>query len=303
MKFKSKTYLVILPLMLALTSCSLADNERKMVREGNKFYQDSTYDKAEVLYRKALDYNPTSFAANYNIANVTYKQEKYANATRKYKRLLDSLETKQWKAAANHNLGNSYLHEKKVDEAIEAYKESLRNNPADMETKYNLAYAMQLKEQQQQNQDKNGGGQNDKQNQGQGDKNQDQSQNQNKEDQQSQNDNKPQDGDNETKPQPKPDASDDKEEQKDREEKQGKKQDNDKQQGYDGEEQKQDAQPKDAEKGDQNPEEQQQTPSGISKKDAENILDAIAVEEKDTQEKVDKEKARKIGVKRNKKNW
>lgn len=273
------------------SSCSLADNERKMVREGNKAYQDSIFDEAEVLYRKALDYAPTSFAANYNIANTTYKQENYKSAAAKYKRLLDSLETKEWKASANHNLGNSYLHAKKVDKAIAAYKEALRNNPGDKETKYNLLYAMNLKNKQQQNKQKK------------------QEKQQQKQDQKSEQNAEPKDGDKEQKPQPTPKEDEDKQEKDNKEEKNQQKgtskNDGEQEKGKEDKKQNEENAKQDDTNNKQPDEagEERKVPVGISKKDAENILDAIAVEEKDTQEKVQKEKARKKGRVRKQKNW
>ncbi len=308
-----------------LSSCSLGDNERKMVREGNKAYQDSVFNEAEILYRKALDFNPTSFAANYNLANATYKQENFKSATKKYKRLLDSLETKEWRASANHNLGNSYLHTKKLDKAIEAYKESLRNNPDDKETKYNLIYAMKLKEQQQQQKQQNKDNQNkkqqnkDKKNEDKDKQNEQNKQNQDQQkDQKSKQDNKPKSGDNEKKPQPKPQKGDEEDEKDNKQDnsdgQKDNKKDDQKEGGKDKNEgdepkdnpNKQDDKNRQNSQQEENPKEngeQQKIPVGISKEDAENILDAIAIEEKDAQEKVQKDKARKAGRVRTKKNW
>lgn len=310
MRKRHSYFLLITALSFLLSSCSLADNERKMVREGNKAYKDSIYDEAEILYRKALDYNPTSFAANYNIANATYKQENYKAAVPKYKRLLDSLETTEWKSATLHNLANSYLHTQEIDKAIEAYKESLRHNPNDKETKYNLVYAMNLKQQQQQQNQQQENQEQNQQNQPQG--------NDKKEDQKSEQNNQPKDGDKETKPQPKPQEGEDEEqnnEQQDNKDNKGKdEQDKDQQgdkkdNGDKGDEQenqqpKDNPQPIEPKEGqaDENGE-KHAIPVEISKEDAENLLDAIAVEEKQAQEKVQKDKARKKGRVRNKKNW
>lgn len=340
---KTQLFLIGIILSIVFCSCSLGDNERKMVREGNKAYQDSIFDEAEVLYRKALDFNPTSFSANYNIANTTYKQQNFKSAVAKYERLLDSLETKEWKASTHHNLGNSYLHSKELDKAIEAYKNALRNNPDDKETKYNLMYAMKLKDQQKQQQQKQNKDQQKQDKQDKKDK-QDQKDKQNKEqkqDEKSKQDNKPKDGDKEKKPQPKPQKDEDKKDekqgkndksdQKKNEEEKGKKDDKQKDKKEDekkegdkdkekengkeqdknedgkdkGKENNKPQQPKEPKDG-KNPKEkgqEQKIPVGISKEDAKNILDAIAVEEKEAQKKVQKDKVRKAGRVKRKKNW
>ena len=59
-----------------------------------------------------------------------------------------------------HNMGVIFHSQKDYAKAVEAYKQSLRNNPKDDETRYNLALAQKmLKDQQQdqqnQNQDQN----------------------------------------------------------------------------------------------------------------------------------------------------
>ena len=63
-------------------------------------------------------------------------------------------------AAAFHNLGNALMEEKQYEKSIEAYKQSLKSNPKDDETRYNLAVAQymlrqQQKQQQQQQQQQN----------------------------------------------------------------------------------------------------------------------------------------------------
>ena len=53
------------------------------------------------------------------------------------------------------NLGVIFHSQKDYAKAVEAYKESLRNNPKDDETRYNLALAQKQLQDQQQNQDQN----------------------------------------------------------------------------------------------------------------------------------------------------
>ena len=94
------------------------------------------------------------------------------------------------KAMVYHNLGVVCQQHQLYDQAIAAYEESLRNNPNDNETRYNLALCKRLqKNQPKQNQNKNNQNKNkqnknnqDKNNQNQNNKNQDK-QNQNKQQQ------------------------------------------------------------------------------------------------------------------------
>jgi tetratricopeptide (TPR) repeat protein len=134
---------------------SFGQKERKMVREGVKDYLGNSYSEAEVQFRKALDEKPGLYEADYNIANSLYKQKKYGEAAVEYDRLIQETSDPQQKANLYHNLGNTQLMAQEYEKGIDAYKNSLRIRPDDEDTRYNLAYALQmLKQQQQQNQDK-----------------------------------------------------------------------------------------------------------------------------------------------------
>ena len=147
-----------------------AQNDRKVIRQGIKAYEKGDYSDAEVQFRKAGDLNGESFIADYNTGAALYKQEKYEETAKQFESLAQSGTDPQKLAKVWHNMGNSLLEGEQYQASIEAYKNSLRLNPGDMDTKYNLAYAREkLKEQQQQNQ-----------------QNQDQQQNQQNQDQQAQ---------------------------------------------------------------------------------------------------------------------
>jgi len=136
-----------------------AQNERKFIRQGNKYFEEATKDKsridtvqfnkAEIEYRKALDKKPDDPKWDFNLADALYKQMKFEQSAEKFKDISEKTSNKMEKSRALHNLGNSLLMNKKLDESIAAYKEALRNNPEDLETKYNLLYAMNMKKKQQ----------------------------------------------------------------------------------------------------------------------------------------------------------
>ena len=58
------------------------------------------------------------------------------------------------KADAHHNVGNIAMKEKQYAPAVDAFKNALRNNPNDDETRYNLALAQKLLKEQQKDEDK-----------------------------------------------------------------------------------------------------------------------------------------------------
>ena len=137
--------------------------ERKNVRDGNKLYADEKYTESEIAYRKSLEVNPRSVEGTYNLGNALYKQKKFPEAAEQYQLLTGQaekmVETEEGKARlANifRNLGDISMQSKEYQKSVEAFKQSLRLNPTDDETRYNLALAQKLLEDQQnQNQDQN----------------------------------------------------------------------------------------------------------------------------------------------------
>lgn len=157
-----------------------AQKENKYIRQGNGNYYENNFKDAEVDYMKALEKNPESTNGQYNLGNALYKQENFEDASKLFGSVAGRDMTDQTKAEAFYNLGNSYVKAQKFPEAIESYKNSLRYNPDDMDTKYNLEYAKKMMQQQQQDQQK----QDDQQKEDKKDQEQDQKQDQQKQDQQ-----------------------------------------------------------------------------------------------------------------------
>ena len=254
-----KRYLFTGLLLLAAVTC-FAQGERKSVRHGNRDFRKEKWQQAEINYKKALVADSTSVAADYNLGNTYYRMENYPEADRYYKAGIDSLAKGKHGADAFHNMGNALLKQRAWQGAVEAYKNALRRNPDDMETKTNLAYAQKMLENEQQN-----GGGNDDQNQNQDQQDQDQDQNQDQNQNQNQNQNEDQNKD--------------------------QNQNNDQNQDQKDDQQNQQDQPQ-----------QGQQPK-ITPQAAQQMLQAIQAQEKDTQDKVKKEKAAKLKSKQKEKNW
>jgi tetratricopeptide (TPR) repeat protein len=140
---------LLLLILLFFTIDALAQHPNSLVRKGNTSYTDTLYSQAEQKYREALMKDQNSYAASFNLADAIYKQEKFSESTSLFKALSEKTQNKIEKSESFHNLGNSLMKEQKIDEAIEAYKNALRNNPKDIDTKHNLAYAQRMKNQQQ----------------------------------------------------------------------------------------------------------------------------------------------------------
>lgn len=126
-----------------------AQNERSHIRSGNELFMEQKYADAEVEYKKAIDKNPQSFKATFNNGDALYQQEKYDEAIKEFKIVTTYEKDKSRLANTWYNIGNSNLKLNKYQDAVDAYKNALRNNPTDMDAKYNLEYAKKKLEQQQ----------------------------------------------------------------------------------------------------------------------------------------------------------
>lgn len=157
--------------------CVNAQTEKKSIRKGNNAYEKEDYVESEVQYRKALETNAHSIKGNYNLANSLYKQEKFEDAVTTSSEINMAGLSDLQKAAVYHNKGNAFFKQQKFQESADAYKQALKLNPKDTETKYNMSEALRMLKQQQQQQQQN------KDNQNQDNKN-DENKDQNQQDQQ-----------------------------------------------------------------------------------------------------------------------
>ena len=140
--------------IMSFVSTAFAQIEKKHIADGNKMYEEGKFEEAEKEYSKAIDLKADLFEGKFNTADALFRQEKYEDAAREFNNIATSTEDKADKAKAFHNLGNSLLMSQKLEESIDAYKQALRNNPKDDATRYNLAYALRMKQQQQQQEKK-----------------------------------------------------------------------------------------------------------------------------------------------------
>jgi len=120
----------------------LAQQENKIIESGNNYYRQQQYDKAELEYRKVLESFPGNKTAKFNLANALIKQNKTDDANK----LLVILNAKEnetdVRSKATYNQGVIHTQQKKLEESIESYKETLRLNPNDQEARENLQKAL-----------------------------------------------------------------------------------------------------------------------------------------------------------------
>jgi len=150
---KKKAAATVALLLVAITAS--AQTDRQYIREGNKQFRVGQYDKAEVSYRKAVEKNPKNPQAAYNLGNALMAQKKDSAAVQQFEQATRIETNPLRKAAAYHNMGVICQTHKMYGEAIEAYKNALRLNPNDDETRYNLVLCKKQKQKQDKNQQQN----------------------------------------------------------------------------------------------------------------------------------------------------
>lgn len=211
LNFQNKIILVIAIIAL-LPTVAIADDtsnrkERKAVRSGNSLYEQGRYSEAEVDYKKALEANPASEVATYNLAlsllnqagksdNKNDKNSPENQAAQMLSNLAATTSNQGLASKAYYNLGNIAFKNEQYDQSIEMYKNCLRRNPDDDDARDNLRLAQKKKQQQEQQQDQQQQDkqeqeeqqqQNNNENQQQQDKSKDQQQQQRQQQQQQQN--------------------------------------------------------------------------------------------------------------------
>lgn len=261
----SVTRSLVLALAMLLLSGNLAmaqgkapkmtKQERVCLRQGNKLYEKKRYAEAEVEYRKALQANPSSEKAQFNLATALMRQgsataqsDDKNNPMNQAEQLLTNLakgaQDKQLRGKACYDLGNIAYGRQDYGKAVEFYKHALRCNPDDDQARHNLRLAQLKKQQQDQNKDNK-------------DQNKDQNQDQNKDQNKDQ----------------------DKQNQDQNQDKNKDQQDQDKQNQNQNQNQ------------DQQQQKQQQQQGGMSQQNAEQVLKAMQDRERATQQRINAQQA------------
>ena len=236
------------------------------VYQGNELVDSDNYISAEMEYRKAISEQPSSVAGTYNLGNSYYQKGNFEEALYRHEQASKSATTKAEKHKAFHNIGNILMKSNECKLAVEAYKNALRNNPNDEETRYNFALAKECAAQQQEDQQ-----QEDQQDEDKKDEDKD------KEDE----DNKDKEGEDK--------EDQDKKEGDDKKDEEGKPKDDKKEDG----------------KGDDKKEEQKkpkQQPGQLSPQQIKSLLEAMNNQEQKVQEKMNAEKQKGAKVK-TEKDW
>lgn len=147
-KMNSISFLLI---FLLFSFVTFAQNENQWIKKGNEAYNKKQYQVAGDNYKKAAEKNPMNEKAQYNLGNALYKNEKPEEAIAAYDAAIQNSRLPIEKSGTFYNKGVVLQNNKKLPECIEAYKNTLRLNPADEDARLNLQKALQQQKQQQQN--------------------------------------------------------------------------------------------------------------------------------------------------------
>ena len=247
-------------------------NATNLVYKANELLEEDNYVEAEMEYRKAISEAPNKAVGAYNLAHSYFRKGSFEEALFRNQEAAKNATTKLEKHRAYHNIGNILMQNKECKQAVEAFKDALRNNPNDDETRYNYALAKECA-----NQQEDGGGEDNKE-----DKDKDQEKD--KEDQEKKEDENKEDKD--------------KEDEGDKDKKDGDKQEDEN--GKPKDDKKDDGKEDDnKDKKDQKPKPQ---PGQMSPQQIKNILEAMQNQEQKVQEKINAEKQKGAKVK-TEKDW
>lgn len=279
MKSQMKQLVLILLMVTSWFSFAQDDTKEKeqlkAIQKANSYVYDANelvdkddYVAAEMEYRKAISEQPTTVSGTYNLGNSYYQKGNYEEALYRHQQAAKNAEDRAEKHKAFHNIGNILMKNEKCQEAVEAFKNALRNDPTDDETRYNLALAKECAERQQENnKDKKDEDENKEDNQDQ-EKEDQQNQDQQNQDDKDQGDQDEKDGD-------------------DKEDEKGKPKD-DKKDNQGGDEKDKDQQ------------KPQPQPGQLSPQQIKNLLEAMNNQEQKVQEKMNAEKQKGTPVKTDK---
>ncbi|MAN26343.1 tetratricopeptide repeat protein [Mesonia sp.] len=281
MKRKKMKCKLIIFLLIGLTAFQLQAQDKKeekrkreakfLAAEAQEDLAENNFIDAEANYRKAISRDPDNAELKYNLGTVYFNKEKNQEAFSRLNQSVKIAESKALKHRAYHNQGNTFMKEEKYEEAVQAYKNALRNDPTDDETRYNLAVAKEKAKKKQQDQEK----QKDKDKEDNKEKDKNNEGNQDGEDQNKENKNQDNQGE-----------EGKKEEDKEKENQQQKKE-------GEGDQKKEQQQQQDSgEKGDEKSEQPQPQEGKMSPQQIKNLLEAMENQEKEVQDKINAQRVK-----------
>jgi tetratricopeptide (TPR) repeat protein len=278
-----KQLLLIAMICVSALGFSQETEKDKALQRSNDFIYDANekvnddFVSAEMEYRKAVSAKPSNAPGSYNLGNAYYKSGLFDEALSRHIEAANNASTKEERHKAFHNIGNVLMQQEQCKKAVEAFKNALRNDPSDDETRYNLALAKDCA-------NKDGEGDDGEQDQKEDDK-EDQKEDQNEQDKEDKDEGDQNEEDQENKEEG--DEQQDKKDGDDKEDENGKPKDE--------KDNKNEGQPKDQKQ-------QKPQPGKLSPQQVKNLLEAMNNEEKKVQDKINAKKVKGAKIK-TEKDW
>ena len=140
--------------MLLSSNIVMSQTENALIRSGNRYYKQKQFEQSQAEYQKAVGQAPNSPEANYNLGNTFFRKSDFDDAVKSYDAVLDHTTDSSVKEKGFYNKGDALIRQQKLDQSIEAWKNSLRLDPADSDARENLQKALLEKKQQSKQQNK-----------------------------------------------------------------------------------------------------------------------------------------------------
>ena len=146
-------YIIILTILFGGNLLSQTNSYELDIENGNNYFTKD-FSESEKSYRNAISKNSDSIKGIYNLANAYYKNDYYDEALLRMLEASKKAVNSKEKHIIFHNIGNILMKKELCNEAVESYKNALRNNPDDNESRYNLALAKKCAENENKDQQK-----------------------------------------------------------------------------------------------------------------------------------------------------
>ncbi len=142
-------FLILIFSILIINNINAQNADAATIRRGNEMYARKSYDSAVNTYSN-IENKKNKYISDFNSGNALNKQEKYADAVKKYDEAKSNATDKTIQAQALYNKGVSQLKQKDTKGAIQSFKQSLKLNSYDEQCRENLQKAIKEDKQQEQ---------------------------------------------------------------------------------------------------------------------------------------------------------
>jgi tetratricopeptide (TPR) repeat protein len=147
--------LVFFVLLTLSIGYSFGQDWKSKLNQARSLYQKGDFVQSLKAYEEAKTLAPESIDFSSEMGQAAYKANDFPKAKSYYESAVSKPDNKSVSSSQYHNLGNSQMKMKDYSSAINSYKEALKKNPNDAETRYNLSEAIRKNKNEKKNQESN----------------------------------------------------------------------------------------------------------------------------------------------------